>query len=87
MGQNKAKAQGLARKWWEKNQSGPSYSCDKCSTAIPRGEGYLCKPNILGMSIGGQMADLSGFPDLLCEKCFDTSPKARPFKEWWQFWK
>ena len=84
---NKMKARSLARKWWKENKDfGPTKCCDRCDAAIPRPKGYLCKPSILGFSIGGRKVDLSFSPDVICGECFDKS-KARPFYEWWQFWK
>lgn len=96
MGQDKARAQQLALKWW-KNSGHSGAVCDKCNGDIPEGGGYLCKPALVGFNIGGQMMDMSGSPDLLCERCFDGSTSARPFegripasksaKKWWQFWR
>jgi hypothetical protein len=96
MGRNKERAHELALKWWA-GSGRSSGVCDRCNSDVAEGEGYLCQPAIVGMGFGGQIVDLSGSPDLLCERCFDRSSTAEPFKgkipkpeskkKWWQFWR
>jgi hypothetical protein len=96
MGRSKERAHQLALRWWASSGRSDG-ACDSCNSDIAKGEGYLCQPAIVGMSVGGMFTDLSASPDLLCERCFDRSSSAQPFegqiaggrgrKKWWQFWK
>ena len=78
MGNNKGEAHRLALEFWE--ISGKSTGvCDRCNAMVQKGDGYVCKPEVLGTSFGYGLMDASGIPDLVCETCFDKSPTAEPF--------
>jgi len=78
MGRNKSEAHNLALEFWR--ISGKSSGvCDRCNAMIQKDEGYVCKPEVVGMSVGFGLSDVSGIPDLVCETCFDKSPTAEPF--------
>jgi hypothetical protein len=90
MGKQKSYAHQLALKWWATKSKQSSGHCDICGADINRGEGYLCKHFVQGLVVPGTTTILdlgSGSPDMLCEKCFDEIPSARPVKSWWEFWK
>jgi len=78
VGNNKGEAHRLALDFWE--LSGKSSGiCDRCNAEVQRGDGYVCKPEVLGTRLGYGLMDASGIPDLVCETCFDKSPTAEPF--------
>jgi len=93
----KGEAHALAVEFWKKTGKS-SDKCAHCRKEVPKGEGYICKPKMIGASVGFSAVDFRGIPDLVCESCFDGSRTTMPFdgeafkryiktveKKWWQF--
>jgi hypothetical protein len=76
----KRRAHKLALMWWQITGK-PTATCDRCNITIPKDEGYVCKPLILGIRHAGSSLNVSGIPDMICEECFDKSPNAEPFNK------
>jgi hypothetical protein len=93
----KSEAHVLAVEFWKKTGKS-SEKCAHCRKVVSKGEGYICKPKMIGASVGFSAVDFREIPDLVCESCFDNSRTTIPFdrgafnryiktveKKWWQF--
>ncbi len=76
--QNKKEAKKQALEWWELTGRSTAV-CDWCNKSIARNNGYLVEPRLTGITVLGELLDMSNSPDLICEKCFNKNPETKPF--------
>jgi hypothetical protein len=77
---NKKRAKKLATEWWKFTGKSKGL-CDWCNRQVSRNQGYLTEPRLMGITIKGELLDLSGSPDLICDECFAKDPDIKPFSQ------
>ena len=72
------KTREMALEWWKLTKRS-SASCDWCNKKIKPDQGYCVSPRQVGVTFLGELLDMSGSPDLICEKCFMEHPSTAPY--------
>ena len=73
-------ARKMASEWWKLTKRS-SASCDWCNKKIKPDQGYCVSPRQVGVTFLGELLDMSGSPDLICEKCFNKNPNTDPYSK------